>query len=62
MSHDVEFDDDDDSKYKYESPKEKWEREHDTGMHAGICPRCGSKIFQSTYADSCMCGESDYSY
>ena len=59
MSYDVKFDDENDS---IESSKEQWEREHDTGMQAGVCPNCGSKIFQSTYTDNCMCGESDYCY
>lgn len=47
---------------RFLSPKEKWEKEHDTGTSAGICPNCGSKIFQSTYTDSCMCGEQDFVY
>jgi len=29
---------------------------------AGYCPKCGQPIYQSTYADWCECGESDYSY
>lgn len=44
------------------TPLEQWERDNNTGMSAGICPNCGSKIFQSTYADFCKCGEQDYSY
>jgi ribosomal protein S27AE len=47
---------------KFLSPKEQWEKEHDTGTSAGTCPNCGSKIFQSTYTDSCMCGEQDFAY
>ena len=44
------------------TPTEEWERENSTGQSAGTCPVCGSLIFQSTYADFCMCGEQDQSY
>jgi hypothetical protein len=40
----------------------KWESEHSTGQSAGVCKNCGSKIFQSTYTDFCMCGENDTAY
>ena len=45
-----------------ETELEKWNKENSIGQAAGICPKCGSIIFQSTYADFCMCGEQDYSY
>lgn len=41
---------------------EEWEQENDTGMSAGVCKVCGSKIFQSTYSDFCKCGASDQDY
>jgi hypothetical protein len=49
-------------KYPYETETEKWNRENNTGMNCGTCPRCGSKIYQSTYADFCKCGDSDQGY
>jgi ribosomal protein S27AE len=54
------FEDDEEPDYK--TPLEKWEEEHNTGQSAGTCPKCGSRIFQSTHADSCMCGEQDFAY
>lgn len=30
--------------------------------NGGTCSNCGGVIHQSTYADWCDCGESDYSY
>jgi hypothetical protein len=51
-----------DEDYKYESDTEIWDRENNTGTSAGLCPNCGSKIYQSTYADFCKCGEQDFSY
>lgn len=45
------------------TPKVKeWEENKSTGQHAGVCKNCGSKIFQSTFSDYCMCGENDQSY
>ncbi len=39
-----------------------WEIKNNTGMSCGTCPNCGSTIYQSTYADFCMCGDSDAGY
>jgi hypothetical protein len=39
-----------------------WNDRNDTGMSCGICPTCGSKVYQSTFADFCKCGEQDFSY
>lgn len=47
---------------RYQSEMERWNAENNTGQSAGTCPNCGSKIYQSTYADFCMCGEQDFSY
>lgn len=47
---------------KFESETDKWNSENSTGQSCGVCPNCGSKIYQSTYADYCMCGEQDQSY
>lgn len=47
---------------KFESDVDRWNRENNTGQSAGTCPNCGSKIYQSTYADFCKCGEQDFSY
>jgi hypothetical protein len=41
---------------------DSWDEENSTGQSAGTCPDCGSKIWQSTYADYCMCGNQDYAY
>jgi len=46
----------------YKSETEKWDEENNTGMSCGTCSRCGSKIYQSTYADFCKCGDSDQGY
>lgn len=56
------FDDEWEDEDRFLTPKEKWEKEHDTKTSAGTCPNCGSKIFQSTFTDSCMCGQQDNSY
>jgi hypothetical protein len=48
--------------YKYESKIDKWNRENNTSLSCGTCPRCGSKIYQTTYTDFCECGEQDYAY
>ena len=34
--------------YKYESKIDKWNRENNTDLSCGTCPRCGSKIYQTT--------------
>ena len=53
------MDEDDD---KYLTPTEQWDKDNNTGMCAGTCPNCGSKIYQSTYADFCKCGDQDQAY
>ena len=40
----------------------EWNENNSTGQSCGTCSNCGSKIYQSTYADFCMCGEQDTSY
>lgn len=40
----------------------EWEEENKTSQTAGTCPNCGSTIYQTTYTDSCRCGEQDTSY
>ena len=52
----------DEEDYEYKTPLEKWNENNSTGQSCGTCPNCGSTIYQSTYADFCMCGEQDYSY
>ena len=47
---------------EFESDVDRWNRENCTGYECGVCPNCGGKIYQSTYADFCKCGEQDYSY
>jgi hypothetical protein len=49
-----------DEEEDYKTPLEKWNEM--SNQSCGTCPKCGSKIYQSTYADCCMCGEQDYSY
>ncbi len=65
MPNDYDYEDDletqpQNSKEEWEI--KQWEKENNTGMSGGRCPYCGSKIMQSTYADSCMCGASDFAY
>jgi hypothetical protein len=57
-----DFDFEEENNDKYLNPREKWEQDNDTGIPAGKCSICGSTIYQSTYGDQCMCGESDYAY
>lgn len=45
---------------EYKNPLEEWNERG--GQYAGICPSCGGKIYQSTYADYCFCGDQDYAY
>ena len=54
--------DEEDYEPEYESEVDRWNAENNTGLSAGTCPNCGSKIYQSTYADFCKCGEQDFSY
>jgi len=62
MSVENEDEDEKDYKPKKDLATQEWDKEHDTGMSCGTCPRCGSKIYQSTYADFCKCGDSDQGY
>ena len=42
---------------------EDWNDKNGYGLPcAGICPDCGSNIYQTTYTDYCMCGSQDYVY
>lgn len=41
---------------------EEWEEENNTGQSCGVCPKCGSTIYQATYVDFCMCGAQDQVY
>ena len=47
---------------QFESEVDEWNNENSTSQSCGTCSTCGSKIYQSTYTDFCMCGEQDYSY
>jgi len=58
----MEEDEEEIDDYPFESEVDKWNRENNTGMSSGVCPNCGSKIYQSTYADFCKCGEQDQGY
>lgn len=62
MSEYIDDEDDDDSVNDFESDLDKWEKNNSTGMSAGKCLNCGSTIYQSTFTDYCMCGESDFAY
>lgn len=55
MAEDTEYEEE-----KYKTPLEEWNEK--SNQSCGICPKCGSKIYQSTYTDYCLCGEQDYSY
>lgn len=55
-------DEDDKREVKKDYETQEWDKENNTGMSCGTCPRCGSKIYQSTYADFCKCGDSDQGY
>lgn len=51
---------DEEEDYEYKSPLEEWNEI--SSQSCGTCPSCGSKIYQSTYTDYCMCAEQDYAY